>query len=99
MTREDILKEILSLEGNNWLLELPTGVGKTKLSIEKVKQLTVKTLLLVVNRTVHKQNWIDEFNKWWKDRNIDITMTTYVSLPKYKGTYDAAIYGNQKGIS
>lgn len=99
MTREDILKEILSLEGNNWLLELPTGVGKTKLSIEKVKQLKVKTLLLVVNRTVHKQNWIDEFNKWWKDRNIDITMTTYVSLPKYKGTYDAAIYDEAHHLS
>lgn len=28
MTREDILKEILSLEGNNWLLELATGTGK-----------------------------------------------------------------------
>ena len=28
MTREDILKEILSLKGNNLLLELPTGVGK-----------------------------------------------------------------------
>ena len=46
MTREDILKEILSLKGNNWLLELPTGVGKSKLSIEKIKQLKVKTLLL-----------------------------------------------------
>ena len=99
MTREDILKEILSLEGNNWLLELPTGVGKSKLSIEKVKQLKVKTLLLVVNRTVHKQNWIDEFNKWWKDRNIDITMTTYVSLPKYKGTYDVAIYDEAHHLS
>lgn len=28
MTREDILKEILSLGGNNWLLELATGTGK-----------------------------------------------------------------------
>ena len=28
MTREDILKEILSLEGNNWILELDTGTGK-----------------------------------------------------------------------
>ena len=42
MTREDILKEILSLKGNNLLLELPTGVGKTKLSIEKIKQLKGK---------------------------------------------------------
>ena len=99
MTREDILKEILSLKGNNLLLELPTGVGKTKLSIEKIKQLKVQSLLLVVNRTVHKQNWIDEFNKWWKNRNINITITTYVSLPKYKGIYDAAIYDEAHHLS
>ncbi len=91
MTREDILKEVLSLKGSNWLLELPTGFGKSKLAIEKVKQLKAKTLLLVVNRTVHKQNWEDEFNKWWKDRDVIITMTTYVSLPKYAGKYDAMI--------
>ena len=33
MTREDILKEILSLEGNNWLLELATGTGKSRLAL------------------------------------------------------------------
>ena len=99
MTREDILKEVLSLEGDNWLLELPTGFGKSKLAIEKVKQLKAKTLLLVVNRTVHKQNWEDEFNKWWKDRNINVTMTTYVSLPKYTGKYDACILDEAHHLS
>mgnify|MGYP004510681689 CR=1 FL=1 len=99
MTREDILKEVLSLEGNNWLLELPTGFGKTKLAIEKVKQLKVKKLLLVVSRIVHKQNWEDEFNKWWKDRNIDIIMTTYVSLPKHVGNYDACILDEAHHLS
>lgn len=29
MTREDMLKEILSLKGSNWLLELATGTGNT----------------------------------------------------------------------
>ena len=57
MTREDILREILSLEGSNWLLELATGTGKSRMALEKVKALGGKTLLLVVNRTVHKQNW------------------------------------------
>ena len=37
MTREGILKEILSLEGNNWLLELATGTGKSRIALEKVK--------------------------------------------------------------
>ena len=57
MTREDILREILSLEGNNWLLELATGTGKSRLALEKIKSLGGKTLLLVVNRNVHKENW------------------------------------------
>ena len=56
MTRKDILKEVLSLEGNNWLLELPTGTGKRKIALEKVTSLGGKTLSLVVNRNVHKQN-------------------------------------------
>ena len=92
MTRKDILKEILSLEGNNWLLELPTGTGKSKIALEKVKSLGGKTLLLVVNRNVHKQNWADEIKKWWSNCSMEITMTTYVSLPKYAGKYDCAIF-------
>ena len=32
MTREDILKEILELKGTNWLLELATGTGKSRLA-------------------------------------------------------------------
>lgn len=92
MTRKDILKEVLSLEGNNWLLELPTGTGKSKIALEKVKSLGGKTLLLVVNRNVHKQNWADEIKKWWSNCNMKITMTTYVSLPKYAGKYDCAIF-------
>lgn len=92
MTREDILKEILSLEGNNWLLELATGTGKSRLAIEKVKSLKCKTLLLIVNRNVHKENWAEEIKKWWSNCSLQITMTTYVSLPKYAGKYDVAIF-------
>ena len=92
MTREDILKEILELKGTNWLLELATGTGKSRLAIEKIKDLKAKTLLLVVNRNVHKQNWANEFKKWWSKCNLKITMTTYVSLPKYAGKYDCAIF-------
>ena len=92
MTREDILREILSLPGNNWLLELATGTGKSRMALEKVKSLNGKTLLLVVNRIVHKQNWSDEIAKWWPNCQVDITMTTYKSLHKYAGTYDCAIF-------
>lgn len=65
---------------------------KSRLALEKVKSLGGKTLLLVVNRNVHKQNWADEIKKWWSNCNMEITMTTYVSLPKYAGKYDCAIF-------
>lgn len=92
MTREEVLKEVLNLKSNNILLELATGFGKSRLAIEKIKSLKVTNILLVVNRIVHKQNWLDEINKWWPNNNLKITMTTYVSLPKHAGKYDAAIY-------
>jgi len=92
MTREKILKEILKIPSHNIILELPTGFGKTRLSIEKVKSLNIKTLLIVVNRVVHKTVWQEEIDKWWKNNSINITMTTYVSLHKYAGNYDAIIW-------
>lgn len=99
MTRDDILQEVLNLDSKNILLELATGMGKSRLAIEKVKSWKCKTVLLVVNRIVHKQNWLDEFNKWWPNRNITITMTTYVSFPKYIGKYDAVIYDEAHHLS
>lgn len=92
MTREDILKDVLSLQGSNWLLELATGTGKSRLALEKAKQLNVKSLLLVVYRRVHKQNWQEEIKKWWPNCKASITITTYKSLHKYAGKYDCAIF-------
>lgn len=95
MTREDILREILSLKGSNWLLELATGTGKSKMAIEKVKSLRNKKeqhLLIVVPRNVHKANWADEIKKWWPKCDLKISYTTYVSFPKYKGHWDFVIF-------
>lgn len=95
MTREDMLREILSLKGSNWLLELATGTGKSKMAIEKIKSLRSRMgqhLLIVVPRNVHKQNWADELKKWWPKCDFKISYTTYVSFPKYKGTWDFAIF-------
>lgn len=92
MTREDILKEVLSLKGSNWLLELATGTGKSRLALEKVKLLGGKKLLLVHHRTVHKKNWENEIKEWWPDCKMEIQFTTYVSLPKHAGSWDCAIF-------
>lgn len=92
MTREDVLKEVLSLSGSNWLLELATGTGKSRMALEKAKSLGGKTLLLVVHRVVHKENWAEEISKWWPNCQMNITVTTYKSLHKYADTYDCAIF-------
>ena len=99
MTREDMLREILSLKGSNWLLELATGTGKSRMALEKVKQTykwagepTNYTLLIVVPRNVHKENWEKEIRKWWPHCPLSITYTTYVSFPKHKGNWDMAIF-------
>lgn len=96
MTREDIKNEILALSGNNWLLELATGTGKSKLAIDKIKQqsltMSKAQILIVVPRNVHKENWSEELKKWWPECPYSITYTTYVSFPKYKGKWEFIIY-------
>ena len=95
MTREDIKNEIISLKGSNWLLELATGTGKSKLALDKLQSIynkNKKSLLIVVPRNIHKKNWEDEINKWWKNCPLEITFTTYVSFPKHIGKWDYAIF-------
>lgn len=102
MNREKILEEVKLVSNKNVLLVLPTGTGKSRITIERVKYLTKekkKTLLIVVPRNVLKLNWKEEFNKWWPNCNIDITFTTYVSLPKYKGHWDVVIYDEAHHLS
>ena len=95
MNRDNVLQEILNLEGVNTLLELPTGIGKSRMAIEKIKSLRSRMgqhLLIVVPRNVHKENWEKEIKKWWPKCPLSITYTTYVSFPKYKGDWDFAIF-------
>ena len=95
--RENLLQTALSLKGNHWIFELATGTGKSKIAIEKIKQLCdgkdySQTILIVVPRNIHKQNWKDEIYKWWPECTHPIIYTTYVSLPKYKSKWDYIIF-------
>lgn len=87
-----IQEQIINTKANNILLELPTGYGKTKLSLEICKKHNPNTILIVVNRIVHKENWSCEIHKWWPDCKATINMITYASLQKAQGTYDIVIY-------
>ena len=99
MNREDILKDIIKLKGKNFLLELPTGTGKTKIALEKVKSLKVKKILIVISRLVQESVWREEINKWYKENNLNITFTTYLSLHKHIGKYDLLLFDEAHHLS
>ena len=94
MTRDEVLNVVKIIPNNNILLTLPTGFGKTKIAIERIKSLAKNgdTLLIVVPRNVLKVTWKEELNKWWKNMPIEVEYTTYVSLHKYIGSWTFVIY-------
>lgn len=102
MTREEVLEEVKAIPNRNVLLTLPTGFGKSKSAIERVKHLARRkhnNLLIVVPKNVLKVNWADEIAKWWSDCKLNITFTTYVSFPKYKGKWDFIIFDEAHHLS
>lgn len=102
MTREEVLKEVKAIPNRNVLLTLPTGFGKSKNAIERVKHLAkkkYKNLLIVVPKNVLKVNWADELAKWWPDCKLNITFSTYVSFPKHKGKWDFIIFDEAHHLS
>lgn len=76
MTREEVFSKCLEAlnKSNFLLLEAATGLGKTKCAIDLVNHLAkIKyigrrvSMLLLVAKTVHKQTWQDEFDKWGRN--------------------------------
>lgn len=94
MTRENIYSECLSklYKSKFLILELPTGFGKSKLSIDLVNNLvktkyknTPVSMLLLVAKRVHKETWEKEFEKWGGINVNSLTIECYESLRKHKG--------------
>lgn len=92
MNREEVLNEILSLKESNICCELTTGFGKTRIAIELLKQRECKSILIVIPRLVLIENWKEELKKWGFPTNASITFSTYISLHKHAGVYDAVVY-------
>lgn len=95
--RDKVTKDIISLNFNNILLELPTGFGKTLLALKKAMSLKSKNILIVVPRLVLIQSWKDEISKW--GFRINPVFTTYVSLPKHASNWDLVIYDEAHHLS
>lgn len=90
--QEQILKENAK---TSLLLELPTGLGKTYLSLLKVRQIKEKIglnrVLVVIPKLVLIKNWEDEIKKW----GFSLTwfeFSTYLSLEKKAPIYDVIIF-------
>lgn len=98
MTREqayqECVKEISST--NCLLIELPTGFGKSKLSVDMTNYLInsqwykdnkIINILLLVDKRVHKQTWKEEIEKWGNihhpSAQINICMECYKSLKNH----------------
>lgn len=102
MTRKEVLEEVRTIPNRNVLLTLPTGFGKSRNAIERIKHLAkdkCKSLLIVIPRNILKVSWEDEIAKWWPECKLNITFTTYVSFPKHKGNWDFIIFDESHHLS
>lgn len=105
LTRESAQRRAVELSRENkaLLLEWATGLGKSRASIEILKDIRANktspgalSVLLVVGEKAHEDNWTKEFNKWLSGHNgrgIEITFVCYASLKKYKEqSFDVIIF-------
>lgn len=98
MTREEIHDLALSKVDMTkyMILELITGYGKTKVAIDLINHICDRvfrnsesptTILILVAKTVHKQTWKDEIEKWGGIKSDYITIECYESLKNYENSY------------
>lgn len=97
MTREELTNKFLASKSNNYVLQLPTSYGKTKMALQKVNSWfteEVANILIVIPRNVLIKEWEKEIVKWGYYKMIgNITFTTYISLPKHCGSkWDIVIF-------
>lgn len=85
------------------LLELPTGIGKTFLSLKRIEQykqyygITPK-ILVVVPKLVLIKNWEEEIIKWGYPL-VNFTFVTYLSLRKMSPIYEMVIFDEAHHIT
>lgn len=87
MTREEIANLLNTSKNYYNVLELGTGVGKSKIALDYIINNNISNILIVIPRLVLIENWKNEIIKWgYNDLLNKITFTTYASLHKYCNT-------------
>ena len=98
MVREEVNNLALSKidKSKYMILELITGYGKTKVAIDLLNHICDRvfkkdesptTILILVAKTVHKQTWRNEIEKWGGIKSDYITIECYESLKNYENLY------------
>lgn len=111
MTREEVSNLALSQIDRTkcMILELITGFGKSKLAIDLINHVCDRvyrndesptSVLILVAKTVHKQTWANEIEKWGGVKTDYVTIECYESLKKYEGAYfDVVIADEMQHLS
>lgn len=111
MTREEVNNLALSkIDGTKCLiLELITGMGKTKVAINLMNHIcdrvfrndeTSTNILILVAKTVHKQTWRKEIEKWGGVKSDYITIECYESLKNYENSrFDIVVADEMQHLS
>ena len=111
MTREEVNSLALSkIDGTKCLiLELITGMGKTKVAIDLMNHICDRvfrndnsptSILILVAKIVHKQTWIDEMKKWGGIKSDYITIECYESLKNYENSrFDVVVADEMQHLS
>lgn len=98
MKREKVQEEAMKAISRSkyTILELITGYGKTKIAIDLINHICDRMykgtehstiILILVAKTVHKQTWKDEIEKWRGIKSDYITIECYESLKNYENSY------------
>ena len=111
MTREEVNSLALSKidKAKYLILELITGMGKTKVAIDLINHICDRvfrndgcptTILILVAKTVHKQTWKDEIEKWGGIKSDYITIECYESLKNYENScFDVVVADEMQHLS
>jgi superfamily II DNA or RNA helicase len=104
--REELSNLLNKSTSKEIVLELSTGVGKSKLALEFInkhysKNAIFKNVLIVVPRLILINNWKDEIKKWGFEELLNyIVFTTYKSLHKYyDNSWDVICYDEAHHLS
>lgn len=111
MTREEVNNLALSKIDKTkcLILELITGMGKTKVAIDLMNHIcdrvfrnnkTSTNILILVAKTVHKQTWENEIEKWGGVKSDYITIECYESLKNYENSsFDIVVADEMQHLS